>query len=128
MRESVLYQYSDWSLGGRKESRNDDNLDRLVSDVLYTCPLMDFANLYSSGESGDLGSHCSVFQFRFSHRPSSSPWPVWAGAMRGDELQYVFGRPLNKSLGYDDSEVELSKDMMSSWANFVHTGSVKTNI
>jgi acetylcholinesterase len=42
--------------------------------------------------------------------------------MHGDEINYVFGEPLNPAKNYEPSEVELSKRMMRYWANFAKTG------
>ena len=37
-------------------------------------------------------------------------------------IQFVFGKPLDKSFTYKPEEVELSKKMMKYWANFAKTG------
>jgi acetylcholinesterase len=42
--------------------------------------------------------------------------------MHGDEINYVFGEPLNPVKNYQPGEVELSKRMMRYWANFAKTG------
>ena len=64
----------------------------------------------------------NVYIYYFSQRATNSPWPTWSGAMHGDEIAFVFGHPMNKSRGYDESEVQLSKQMMKFWANFAKTG------
>ena len=53
-----------------------------------------------------------------------SPWPKWTGAMHADEIAFVFGQPLNLSQGYNEKEIELSRQIMSYWANFAKTGYV----
>lgn len=44
------------------------------------------------------------------------------GAMHGYEIEFVFGMPLNASLGYTKEEVNMTKKFMKHWANFAHTG------
>lgn len=53
---------------------------------------------------------------------SITPWPKWVGAMHADEIAFIFGQPLNLSYSYNQKEVDLSKQMMSYWANFAKTG------
>eukprot|EP00092_Neocalanus_flemingeri_P106141 GFUD01136147.1.p1 GENE.GFUD01136147.1~~GFUD01136147.1.p1 ORF type:complete len:155 (+),score=25.65 GFUD01136147.1:3-467(+) len=60
--------------------------------------------------------------YHFSHHATVSPWPSWSGALQGDELAFVFGVPLNGSKGYSEKEIQLSKKMMTYWANFAKTG------
>jgi para-nitrobenzyl esterase len=43
------------------------------------------------------------------------------GVHHGVELAYVFGN-MNKSDGYDDTDMELSKKVMDYWVNFAKTG------
>ncbi|MCX5826638.1 MAG: carboxylesterase family protein [Deltaproteobacteria bacterium] len=43
------------------------------------------------------------------------------GVHHGAELAYVFGN-MNKSDGYDDTDIELSEQMMAYWVNFARTG------
>ena len=63
-----------------------------------------------------------VYQYYFDERSSVHPWPNWTGVMHGDEINYVFGEPLNASLGYADKDGVLARDMMAYWANFAKTG------
>jgi carboxylesterase type B len=44
------------------------------------------------------------------------------GVMHGDEIEYVFGHPLNKSRSFTREERELSKRFMRHYANFARTG------
>ena len=61
----------------------------------------------------------------FTEVASVSPWPKWSGAMHADEIVFVFGQPLNLSQGYNKKEIELSRQIMSYWANFAKTGYVE---
>ncbi len=44
--------------------------------------------------------------------------------MHADEINFIFGEPLDHSKGYTPEEVDLSRLMMSYWANFAKTGYV----
>lgn len=63
-----------------------------------------------------------TFLYSFDHRSSVNPWPEWMGAMHGYEIEFVFGMPLNASLGYTKKEVDMTKKFMKHWANFARTG------
>lgn len=92
-------------------------VDRMTGDWEFTCPVVDFAHKYA--ETGN-----NVYMYYFSERATVSPWPKWTGAMHADEIAFVFGQPLNLSQGYNEKEIELSRQIMSYWANFAKTGYV----
>ncbi|KAH8009645.1 hypothetical protein HPB51_018913 [Rhipicephalus microplus] len=66
-----------------------------------------------------------VYAYYFTHRSSVSAWPQWMGVIHGEEIAFLFGEPLNKSLGYRPDEQALSRRMMRYWANFAKTGNEK---
>ncbi|XP_036139754.1 acetylcholinesterase isoform X3 [Monomorium pharaonis] len=55
-------------------------------------------------------------------RTSTNVWGEWMGVMHGDEVEYVFGHPLNKSLEYTDEERDLSLRMIHYFSRFAYTG------
>ncbi len=82
-----------------------------------------------------------MFQYYFDHRSSVNPWPNWTGVLHGDEvcealkcvitstdnlisfkINFIFGEPLNESMGYSEEEKKLARDIMTYWANFAKTG------
>ncbi|CAB0008422.1 unnamed protein product [Nesidiocoris tenuis] len=66
-----------------------------------------------------------VFGVYFTNIRASSlnnPWPSWTGVMHGDEINYIFGEPLNVAKNYQPWEADLSKRIMNYWANFAKTG------
>lgn len=63
-----------------------------------------------------------TFLYLFDHRSSVNPWPEWMGVMHAYDIEFVFGMPLNTSLGYTKNEVNMTKKFMKHWANFARTG------
>lgn len=112
--EAIVFEYTDW-LNPDDPIKNRDEIDKLVGDYHFTCHVNRVANKYAA--TGN-----EVYMYYFTHRSSQNPWPKWMGTMHGDEINYVFGEPLNPMLGYTNDEIALSKRMMKSWSNFAKTG------
>ncbi|KAM7399510.1 hypothetical protein PAMP_018777 [Pampus punctatissimus] len=113
-RETAIFQYTDWT-DENSRMKNRDSLSSLVGDQQLVCPVLEFAHRYS--EQGG-----KAFLYLFDHRSSINPWPAWMGVMHGYEIEFVFGRPLNVSLGYTKNEVNMTKKFMKHWGNFARTG------
>uniref|UniRef100_A0A8D3DI17 Carboxylic ester hydrolase n=1 Tax=Scophthalmus maximus TaxID=52904 RepID=A0A8D3DI17_SCOMX len=113
-RETAILQYTDWT-DENNRMKNRDLLGSLVGDQLFVCPALEFAQRYSQHGG-------KTFLYLFDHRSSINPWPAWMGVMHGYEIEFVFGMPLNASLGYTKTEVNMTKKIMKHWANFARTG------
>jgi acetylcholinesterase len=113
-RKAIEFEYTNW-MHPNDPLKNRDEVDRFTGDRRFTCPVVEFAHRYA--ETGN-----KVYMYHFSQRATISPWPTWSGALRGDEIAFVFGHPVNRTKGYSEAEVRLSKRMMSYWANFANTG------
>eukprot|EP00092_Neocalanus_flemingeri_P066834 GFUD01081477.1.p1 GENE.GFUD01081477.1~~GFUD01081477.1.p1 ORF type:complete len:628 (-),score=97.71 GFUD01081477.1:131-1951(-) len=113
-RKAIEYEYTNW-MNPEDPISNRQQVDRFTGDPLFTCPVVEFAHQYA--ENGN-----NVYMYHFSHHATVSPWPSWSGALHGDEVAFVFGVPFNESRGYNKREIQLSKDMMTYWANFAKTG------
>jgi hypothetical protein len=35
-------------------------------------------------------------RFSYGHQSSVDPWPSWTGSKHGDEIEFIFGRPLKR--------------------------------
>jgi hypothetical protein len=57
-------------------------------------------------------------------RTSSNPWGDWMGVMHADEIEYVFGLPLNNSNEHTPAEKDLSRRIMKYFTLFAETGYV----
>lgn len=95
--------------------QNREALDKMVGDHHFICNVNEFAHRYAETNS-------DVYMYFYTHRSVPNPWPGWAGVLHGDEINFVYGEPLNPEKGYQPQEVELSKKMMRYWANFARTG------
>jgi len=113
-KKAIKYEYTNW-LNSDDPVSNRVAVDRITGDWEFTCPVVDFAHKYA--ETGN-----NVYMYYFTEVASVSPWPKWSGAMHADEIVFVFGQPLNLSQGYNKKEIELSRQIMSYWANFAKTG------
>ncbi|KAH0554669.1 hypothetical protein KQX54_012195 [Cotesia glomerata] len=87
----------------------------IVGDYFFICPSTLFAQLFA--ERG-----MKVYYYFFTQRSSTNLWGEWMGVVHGDEVEYVFGHPLNTSLKYTDKERELSMKIISAFSNFAFTG------
>lgn len=113
-REAIVFEYSNW-INPNDIMSNYDALDKIVGDYYFTCHVNEFAHRYS--QAGN-----SVYMYYFKQHSSISPWPKYMGVLHGDEINFVFGEPLNVLFNYTDKEVELSRRMMKYWANFAKYG------
>lgn len=114
--EAVMFEYTPWH-DPTNAAAYRDAVDKIVGDYQFTCATNEMALHYAA--SGN-----DVFVYYFTHRSSISPWPKWTGVIHGDEINFVFGEPLNLTLSYRREEIDLSRRIMRYWANFARTGSV----
>ncbi|KAG9338714.1 hypothetical protein JZ751_025383 [Albula glossodonta] len=117
-REAVVFQYTDWTdeFSGQK---NRDALSLIVGDYYITCPLLEFVQRFVAYGN-------EPYLYFFDHRSSRNIWPLWMGVMHGYEIEFVFGLPLNQTLGYTAEEEAMSRKIMKHWANFARTGNPNT--
>lgn len=113
-RQAIVFEYTDW-MNPEDPIRNRDALDKIVGDYQFTCSVNEFAHRYA--ETGN-----NVYMYYFKYRSLGNPWPSWTGVMHADEINYIFGEPLNPSMNYQPQEVDLSRRMMRYWSNFAKTG------
>ena len=90
-------------------SRRFLKLERIVTDFLTSC----------SGPGVDEDGS----RYKFTWQPSKDKWPRWSGVKQGDEIQFIFGEPIDNPEEYLIEEKEFSKAMMKFWTEFARTGS-----
>lgn len=113
-RQAIVFEYTDWT-NPDDQVKNRDALDKIVGDYQFTCNVNEFAHAYAVAGN-------DVYMYFFNHRSSQNLWPSWAGVLHADEINYVFGEPLNPTKNYLPEEIVLSKKMMRHWSNFAKTG------
>ncbi|CAD6202673.1 GSCOCT00009710001.2-RA-CDS [Cotesia congregata] len=113
-REAIAFQYTDWERP-KDGYRYQKAIADIVGDYFFICPSTLFAQLFA--ERG-----MKVYYYFFTQRSSTNLWGEWMGVVHGDEVEYVFGHPLNTSLKYTDKERELSMKIISAFSNFAFTG------
>lgn len=113
-REAIIFQYTDWDeiTNGYK---NQKAVADVVGDYFFICPSTHFAQLFA-----DRGM--KVYYYFFTQRTSTNVWGEWMGVMHGDEVEYVFGHPLNQSLEYNDKERDLALRIIRHFSQFAYTG------
>uniref|UniRef100_A0A3B3W1J7 Carboxylic ester hydrolase n=1 Tax=Poecilia latipinna TaxID=48699 RepID=A0A3B3W1J7_9TELE len=105
--EAAILDYTDWRDEFNTKS-NRDELAKMAGDSLFDCPVLNF-----------------TFFYFFDHVSSKNPWPKWAGAMHGYEIEFVFGMPLNPVLKYQQDEITLANKTMQHYGDFARTGNPK---
>lgn len=113
-KEAIIFEYTNW-INPLDPVSNYDAIDKIVGDYYFTCNVNEFAQSYA--QAGN-----SVYMYYFKQRSTVSAWPKWMGVLHGDEINFIFGEPLNPAFNYTEKEVELSRRMMRYWANFAKFG------
>ncbi|XP_018327669.1 acetylcholinesterase [Agrilus planipennis] len=118
-KDAIVFQYTDW------EHVNDGYINQkmigdVVGDYFFICP----SNLFAESMAA---RGMKVYYYFFTHRTSTSLWGEWMGVMHGDEIEYVFGHPLNMSLQFNSRERELSLKMMQAFSRFAALGKPVTD-
>ncbi|KAL3848211.1 hypothetical protein ACJMK2_019084 [Sinanodonta woodiana] len=112
--EAIKFQYTHWQDPYNQEM-NRYNIDMAVGDFHFICPTVDLALHYASDGS-------PVYYYVFDHRSSVHLWHEWMGVLHADEINFVFGEPINKNFDYTHHEKKLALKMMKYWSNFAKTG------
>ncbi|XP_008423569.1 acetylcholinesterase isoform X1 [Poecilia reticulata] len=117
VKEAIISHYTDFRDEFNMKT-NRDEMARVVGDVMFNCPVVNFATRYAERGS-------KTFFYFFDHVSSKNPWPKWAGVMHGYEIEFVFGMPLNPVLKYQQDEVALANKTMQHYGDFARTGNPK---
>lgn len=100
-----------------------NKLGSMWGEVTSGCPQKKFVENVLK-----FNTQARVFYFLFSARAEMKKakfLPYLQGAVHGEELQFVFGKPLEGAFNYTQNEVNFSNSLMDEWAEFVKRGTVK---
>jgi len=88
------------------------SLEKILADEYFVCPV-----LFQSHQLRRGGDQVYLYQFT-ENRPRKGT-PSWMGAVHGDEIEYIFGRPLDPRFEADYSwyQTRIATRMMSFVAN-----------
>ncbi|XP_063703298.1 acetylcholinesterase [Culicoides brevitarsis] len=113
-REAIRFMYTSWE--NNDGYQNQYQIGKAVGDHFFICP----TNEYSIGMA-ERGA--KVRYYYFTHRSSTSLWGEWMGVLHGDEVEYVFGHPINDTATkHRQNERDLSRRIVKSVSNFARTG------
>ena len=115
IKEAIVYRYTNWNNVENFKS-NLENLIKAVDDYLFTCPVIDFATAYAQNKQ-------DVYFYHFTQRSSISSLPKWFGVANGDDVQFVFGKPLAVDSNYSVAERYFTRKLIRYWTNFAKYGS-----
>lgn len=126
--ESSVFSLTNNFFTGPKTDTTDNLVRRLVdmvTDTIFLCPNKATASDIKKFTTDKTGNNkVKQYMYRFSYRAKWQTRGRWMGVFHGMEVPYVFGVPLKRPLEYDGDDIEMSKDMMTSWAHFARTGSM----
>ncbi|XP_037624343.1 pyrethroid hydrolase Ces2e-like isoform X1 [Sebastes umbrosus] len=108
---------------GEDRVKNRDGFTELIGDMMFTIPAIKTANAHR-----DAGAPVYLYEYQHTLKFLQSKRPSFVGSDHGDEILTVFGfcfttTHVKLADACDEDEEQLSRTMMSYWANFARTGS-----
>ncbi|CAL8109300.1 unnamed protein product [Orchesella dallaii] len=116
-KDAIRFQYTHWE-DPTDPCKVTEKFADLVGDYYFICPTNKFAEMYAA-------KNASVYYYFFTQRTSLNPWGDWMGVMHADEIEYVFGAPLNETK-HTSAEKDLSRRIMKYFTTFAETGRPET--
>lgn len=114
-----MNEYTNWNKPISNPFNIFESLLELLSDALVVGPAIKTGLLHSQFKS-------KTYFYHFAHSTQYSDYCSKLGSIHGEDMFYVFGLPLfiNKSgeANFTESEVLLSKIVMTYWTNFAKYG------
>ncbi|KAK6170097.1 hypothetical protein SNE40_018574 [Patella caerulea] len=118
-------EYSGSDLSTDEQSMNAVDF---IGDMMFTAPAVRTLSYHAKNTMGK-----ATYQYLFSHQPSVNTikmnFPWFHGANHLDDIPFVFGPKLSytPSTNVNSEEEDLSREMMTYWANFAKYGNPNGN-
>ncbi|XP_055926942.1 neuroligin-4, X-linked-like isoform X2 [Argiope bruennichi] len=117
---TIVNEYTDWTKAIQHDINVLDNTLDALGDALVVAPMVRSANYHSMSQRRS-------FFYVFNYQTEDGKFPQRQGCVSGEDLQFVFGAPLVRTLGhfkknYTQQEVVLSEAIMTYWVNFAKYG------
>ncbi|XP_030282105.1 liver carboxylesterase 2-like [Sparus aurata] len=112
---------------GEDRVKNRDGLTEMLGDLMFTIPAIKTANAHR-----DAGAPVYLYEYQHPPKLLQERRPSFVGSDHGDELFLVLGfcfttSHVKLSGECSEEEMQLSRTVMSYWANFARTGSPNGN-
>uniref|UniRef100_A0A671U3Z5 Carboxylic ester hydrolase n=1 Tax=Sparus aurata TaxID=8175 RepID=A0A671U3Z5_SPAAU len=111
---------------GEDRVKNRDGFREVVGDLMFNIPAIKTANAHR-----DAGAPVYLYEYQYPPKFMQKKRPSFVGCDHGDEIMTVLGICFTNSHiklnECSEEEMQLSKTMMSYWANFARTGSPNGN-
>lgn len=118
--ELLVYEYTDWSNANDRYLLRQQFID-INSDATFKAPAIKSAKAFAKKQSPTYFYQLEIAPRVYPAIPF--PTPPWLGVYHRADVFYTFGVPLVMSENLKSAaEVQLSKDIMTSWSNFAKTG------
>ncbi|KAM4615841.1 bile salt-activated lipase-like [Polymixia lowei] len=89
----------------------------IETDFLFLVPTQTAIHLHANHSSG-----ARTYSYLFNMKTRIPGFPGWVEAEHAEDVQYVFGKPFDTSMGYFPRHRDLSGYMIAYWTNFAKTG------
>ncbi|XP_036963938.1 carboxylesterase 5A-like [Acanthopagrus latus] len=108
---------------GEDRVKNRDGFTEMLGDLIFTIPAIKTANTHR-----DAGAPVYLYEYQYPPKLLQDIRPSFVGCDHGDEIMTVLGfcfttSHVKLSGKCSEEEMQLSRTMMSYWANFARTGS-----
>ncbi|GFR86083.1 carboxylic ester hydrolase [Elysia marginata] len=97
------------------KNRRLEIVDASIGDLLYKCPMLDFAREYTK-QGG------KVYMYSFEERFKSNPSPEWMGVPHGSEVEVAFGATMKDNSASSSDDKASTQMLMALWTSLAKTG------
>ena len=119
----IIDEYTDYN-DHNNDSLNVNILRDIISDFFFTCDINKFSDNFVGHNEDSINSkkeRLSKYYFKYVSNKRKN-YPLWSGALHGDELYYLFGMPFLLENNFTHEDRHLSFDIITYFTNFAKSG------